>query len=68
MIKNELKQRLKSKVIAVVTGWLQIPSSLAAATAIAFHQCWDSLTIDMQHGHVIDYQNALANALSYIKN
>jgi 4-hydroxy-2-oxoheptanedioate aldolase len=38
---------------AVINGWLGIPSSVAAENMA--QAGWDSLTVDMQHGHV-DYQ------------
>lgn len=41
---------------AVVNGWLGIPSGISAENMA--HAGWDSLTIDMQHGHV-GYQAAV---------
>ncbi|MEQ1880970.1 MAG: aldolase/citrate lyase family protein [Burkholderiales bacterium] len=38
---------------AVINGWLGIPSSVAAENMA--QAGWDSLTVDLQHGHV-DYQ------------
>ena len=41
---------------AVINGWLGIPSSISAENMA---QCgWDSLTVDLQHGH-IDYATAV---------
>lgn len=41
---------------AVINGWLGIPSPVSAENMA---QCgWDSLTVDLQHGH-IDYQVAV---------
>ena len=42
---------------AVINGWLGIPSSISAENMA--HAGWDSLTVDLQHGH-IDYQTAVA--------
>lgn len=41
---------------AVVNGWLGIPSGIAAENMV--QAGWDSLTIDLQHGHV-GYQAAV---------
>jgi 4-hydroxy-2-oxoheptanedioate aldolase len=41
---------------AVINGWLGIPSSIAAENMAQAN--WDSLTVDLQHGHV-DYQTAV---------
>jgi 4-hydroxy-2-oxoheptanedioate aldolase len=41
---------------AVINGWLGIPSSIAAENMA--QAGWDSLTVDLQHGHV-DYQVAI---------
>jgi 4-hydroxy-2-oxoheptanedioate aldolase len=41
---------------AVINGWLGIPSSIAAENMAQAN--WDSLTVDLQHGHV-DYQVAI---------
>lgn len=42
---------------AVLNGWLGIPSAVSAENMA---QCgWDSLTVDLQHGH-IDYQVAVS--------
>jgi len=46
---NKLKARLQAGK-ACVNGWLAIPSGFSAETMA---QCgWDSITVDMQHGHV----------------
>ncbi|CAN5886849.1 aldolase/citrate lyase family protein [soil metagenome] len=47
MRENKLRTKLENGD-AVVNGWLQIPSSVAAE-AMA-HQGFDSLTLDLQHG------------------
>lgn len=41
---------------AVINGWCGIPSSIAAENMAQAN--WDSLTVDLQHGHV-DYQTAV---------
>jgi len=41
---------------AVINGWLGIPSSISAENMA--QAGWDSLTVDLQHGHV-DYQTAV---------
>jgi 4-hydroxy-2-oxoheptanedioate aldolase len=41
---------------AVINGWLGIPSSVSAENMA--QAGWDSLTVDLQHGHV-DYQTAV---------
>ncbi|HWA12727.1 MAG TPA: aldolase/citrate lyase family protein [Burkholderiales bacterium] len=41
---------------AVINGWCGIPSSIAAENMA--QAGWDSLTVDLQHGH-IDYQTAV---------
>ncbi len=41
---------------AAINGWLGIPSSIAAENMA--QAGWDSLTVDLQHGHV-DYQTAV---------
>lgn len=42
---------------AIVNGWLGIPSGISAENMA--HAGWDSLTVDLQHGHV-DYQAAVS--------
>jgi 4-hydroxy-2-oxoheptanedioate aldolase len=51
---NNLRRRWKDGD-GTVNGWLTIPSSLLAETLA--HQDFDSLTLDMQHGH-LDYDAA----------
>ena len=52
MRENTIKSIWK-KGGAVINGWLGIPSSIAAENMA--QAGWDSLTVDLQHGHV-DYQ------------
>ena len=52
MRKNNLKKIFKEGK-AAINGWIEIPSSYSAETMA--HQGWDSLTIDMQHGAISQF-------------
>ena len=52
MRKNKLKKIFKEGK-AAINGWIEIPSSYSAETMA--HQGWDSLTIDMQHGAISQF-------------
>ena len=53
MRKNKLKKIFKEGK-AAINGWIEIPSSYSAE--VMAHQGWDSLTIDMQHGAISQFQ------------